>query len=643
MRKAIAATLAALVVLLALPLGAAVVVSMGVGAATECVADPAVVPPTDSTPVDQPDGSAPAVPTACQRAGAAVTVASFNLLGAAHTDRHDGGGSTANNFPTWDERLPRALAALTAAGVDIAALQEVHPPQAKALARHHADTWDMFPRHGQVQNRVIWDRTAWTLTSARLIPIPYFGGKDVGTPLVELRSATTGQSVWMWGVHNPADTRGSAAGLRAEALRRQLATLSELATTGTPGVLAGDFNDAHDGPESSHCQLTPTLSNAFGGTSDPCVPPASGAAVDHIYGVNLAWTSPRVDTTVQAQRVSDHPLVVATATSTTSMITSTACTAMHDRHGSGPVQPQFARLVVALAPLFGVERVGGVRGTVRDKDGHPFGLAADFMVPITAAGQLHGSALAEHARSHAARLGVDDIIWRQRIWSLARSDEGWRPMEDSGSPAENHRDLVRMSVLPTTDPLNDAASHGTSDAVRVEGLVPAAAACGNVVYPVPPAYITADRHNWHDAGPSWSSWHTGTDFSMPCGTPVLAAHAGTIEVDTTQSWAGPYLVKITTGPASLATWYAHMETVTISRGQSVEPGEQIGTTGALGNARGCHLHFEVHEHNGSIYGPDNVDPSLWLSQHADPVSPPTGLPSPPLSGQPSRSLIGPPT
>ena len=24
---------------------------------------------------------------------------------------------------------------------------------------------------------------------------------------------------------------------------------------------------------------------------------------------------------------------------------------------------------------------------------------------------------------------------------------------------------------------------------------------------------------------------------------------------------------------------------------------------------GCHLHFEVHLKNGSIYGPDNVDPS----------------------------------
>ena len=74
------------------------------------------------------------------------------------------------------------------------------------------------------------------------------------------------------------------------------------------------------------------------------------------------------------------------------------------------------------------------------------------------------------------------------------------------------------------------------------------ASCDEVVYPVPAKYIGADNHNWHETGPYWSKWHTGTDFSAPCGTTVYAAHAGTIEIDTTQrSWAGPQLVKVTTG------------------------------------------------------------------------------------------------
>ena len=55
-----------------------------------------------------------------------------------------------------------------------------------------------------------------------------------------------------------------------------------------------------------------------------------------------------------------------------------------------------------------------------------------------------------------------------------------------------------------------------------------------MVYPVPAKYIGTDNHNWHETGTYWSQWHTGTDFSAPCGTTVYAAHAGTIEIDTTQ-------------------------------------------------------------------------------------------------------------
>ncbi|MGK2875306.1 MAG: M23 family metallopeptidase, partial [Nocardioides sp.] len=97
---------------------------------------------------------------------------------------------------------------------------------------------------------------------------------------------------------------------------------------------------------------------------------------------------------------------------------------------------------------------------------------------------------------------------------------------------------------------------------------------------------------------------------------VYAAHAGTIEIDTSQGWAGPQLVKVTTGAGSLTTWYAHMQSVSVSRGQTVAAGEPIGQVGKEGNVSGCHLHFEVHLKNGSIYGPDNVDPSTWLAENA---------------------------
>ena len=174
-------------------------------------------------------------------------------------------------------------------------------------------------------------------------------------------------------------------------------------------------------------------------------------------------------------------------------------------------------------------------------------------------------------------------------------------MEDRGSATANHLDHPHINVLP-----NAQASPVGLDA----------ASCDEVVYPVPAQYIGTDRKNWQDTGPYWTNWHTGTDFSAPCGTTVYAAHAGTIEIDTRQSWAGPQLVKVTTGAGSMATWYAHMQSVTVSRGQTVAAGEPIGQVGNEGNGSGCHLHFEVHLENGSIYGPDNVDPSTWLAENA---------------------------
>lgn len=273
------------------------------------------------------------------------------------------------------------------------------------------------------------------------------------------------------------------------------------------------------------------------------------------------------------------------------------CATEEPRYSLGPVRPQLTRTVNILGPMFDIAVVGGYREQAADPNGHPAGLAADFMIPPSAAGRRQGDALAAYAREHATELGIGYLIWRQRIWSQARAEEGWRRMQDRGSETLNHRDHIHLQVLPGNE--NEAG-----------------AACEEVVYPVPESYVGADAHNWHDTGAHWDSWHTGTDFAAPCGTPVNAAHAGTIQIDTSQGWAGPQLVKVTTGPRSLTTWYAHLQQVTVSPGEAVRPGQPIGEVGDLGNSEGCHLHFEVHLNNGPIYGPDNVDPTRWLAAHA---------------------------
>ena len=130
-----------------------------------------------------------------------------------------------------------------------------------------------------------------------------------------------------------------------------------------------------------------------------------------------------------------------------------------------------------------------------------------------------------------------------------------------------------------------------------------------------------DQHNFGHSGGHWARGHTGTDLSAACGTPVRAATGGTINIETDQSWAGPWLVQVSTGEGRLTTWYAHMQSIDVADGQRVQTGQQIGEVGSMGNSTGCHLHFEVHPRGGSIYE-DDVDPSEWLQTHVGSEAPP---------------------
>jgi endonuclease/exonuclease/phosphatase family metal-dependent hydrolase len=373
---------------------------------------------------------------------APVTLGSFNILGAGHTDGNAGDGKERSGFAGWEARLPQAIDALETKGVTIAGLQEVHSPQENALAARYGQKWGMYPENGQ-QNKVIWDRNSWEMTDAKLVQIPYFKGNDVGMPLVQLTSPTTGQSIWVWSIHNPANTHGDARQHRVEALRRELDTMTDLKATGAPVVILGGFNDDSDGQHSSHCTLTPTMNNAFGGSAEPCQQPAKDAPIDHIYGANLTWASASVDNNPQTNKISDHPLVIATTAGS-----SAGCAVTESVYNLGPVKPQLTHLVNVLAPMFGIKTVGGYRESATDPHGHPAGLAADFMVPLTPAGKAQGDALVAYAQQHATELGIDYIIWYQRIWSIEQAAEGWRPMEDRGSATENHLDHPHINVLP---------------------------------------------------------------------------------------------------------------------------------------------------------------------------------------------------
>ena len=49
-------------------------------------------------------------------------------------------------------------------------------------------------------------------------------------------------------------------------------------------------------------------------------------------------------------------------------------------------------------------------------------------------------------KAHQAELGVQYMIYRQRIWNVQRANEGWRMMADCGTATANHMDHVQVTT-----------------------------------------------------------------------------------------------------------------------------------------------------------------------------------------------------
>ncbi|MCY0944225.1 M23 family metallopeptidase [Streptomyces antarcticus] len=117
--------------------------------------------------------------------------------------------------------------------------------------------------------------------------------------------------------------------------------------------------------------------------------------------------------------------------------------------------------------------------------------------------------------------------------------------------------------------------------------------------------------HYHAGGGMWSSGsHTGIDFRASEGTSVHAVGAGTV---VEAGWGGAYgnnvVIKHNDGTF---TQYGHMNSLNVSVGQQVTPGQQIGLAGSTGNSSGPHLHFEAR--TGADYGSD-IDPVSYLRSH----------------------------
>jgi murein DD-endopeptidase MepM/ murein hydrolase activator NlpD len=117
------------------------------------------------------------------------------------------------------------------------------------------------------------------------------------------------------------------------------------------------------------------------------------------------------------------------------------------------------------------------------------------------------------------------------------------------------------------------------------------------------AYKKPGKH-WKATG-----YHTGVDFAMPTGTPVLAVADGKIE---NANWGKSYGLQVVEKVEGGWVIYAHLNALRVKPGAMVKKGQIIGEVGSTGNSTGPHLHFEMRNNIRWSAGKD-IDPKDILA------------------------------
>ena len=214
---------------------------------------------------------------------------------------------------------------------------------------------------------------------------------------------------------------------------------------------------------------------------------------------------------------------------------------------------------------------------------------------------------------------IQDTFWAMHeiTYEVEEVDTTPEPTEDDPDPEQQTDYILHITVSSkTVDELaelynftqdqKDILHELLSDEMRPTLL----ALCGGIgiiedgelCWPLPGhTYISC---NFGDDDAYGNSGHRGTDIPAPEGTPILAAHSGTVLVS---GWNDSYgnQVLMDNG-AGLSTRYAHMTQTAVTAGEAVTAGQVIGYVGNTGDSTGFHLHFEVMQNGVRVNPMDMV-------------------------------------
>lgn len=505
------------------------------------------------------------------------------------------------NIPGRSPDFPGAMASVVSSRPDLVSLNEMMGHSLRDIAPAGYDGW-RAPRGSEpsqaMSTAVLWRTDHWQKVDAGRVTLVRNGPQKWDhryANWVTVQDDKAGQ-VSMISAHHMVNPRkfGPSKKLRQRLYAAGMAQLEDLVrrlSDRGPVFLAGDMNSQfqHDDPWGPRSSLARVGMRSTMDDYGRAVTHVGGGSIDYVFYQPEA-AKPLRDWT--AAIPSDHRLVGADflverggTAPVGSGVAGTMCgTAVAMDCPSTPwpeveagLTPDALRVLRCVHQQFPeVESYAGVG----ERDGNPgsshgTGRAVDAMIPghTTARGQTIGDRVADWVRQNARGLGVRYVIWDDRIWSVDRADEGWRPYSHPSGAIDAtsaHRDHVHVDVFGSSAGADPSGPWAT---------------------PVQQAYHLTSTFG--ECSSLWADCHTGLDFAAPEGTSVVAAASGTV---VSAGEGGPYgnLVKVAHSNG-VETWYAHLSATQVRPGTRVRAGQVIGLVGSTGNTTGPHLHFEVRE------------------------------------------------
>ena len=241
-------------------------------------------------------------------------------------------------------------------------------------------------------------------------------------------------------------------------------------------------------------------------------------------------------------------------------------------------------------------------------------LVKDVSDSATVEGSVDGRPLPffPHAGGHAALFGIDlDVKPGAHAWRVGVVETGREPRTANGIVKIVRRDFhVERLTLPNTmvelDPETErrAVDEGKQLAALYRTITPERLWRGKFTSPVATTTAGSGFGARRIINGQLRSPHSGSDYAVPKGTPVVAVNTGKVALVAEFFFPGR-LVVVDHG-LGLYTAYFHLDTIAVAEGERVGRGQALGTVGATGRATGPHLHF------GAQVAGARIDPTTLL-------------------------------